>query len=402
MRRFSSLFFCLLLLPGCQERERAPVYRGFGGGSTTGGSIKVGSGEECKQPGEVDTSGLCGSQVVPVIVEKPNLYFVMDVSGSMDAPIAGSQTKISAAKNALVSVASKLGHRIKYGLAVYPSEDDPGGGALLGCAPGTEVFETREGDLARCGDSSDRPVLTAFTDAVFALRASGGTPLSATLDAISPTLLALEGRTSVLLVTDGAPNCNAEAICEVDACIPSIEQHPVPSGQCDQDYNCCDPAAVQPEDEPYLSPPGALCVDAESSLAAVTELREAGITTYVIGVPGSESYADLMNQLAVAGGSARDGDRDYFDARDVEELQSALLQIGSEVAQSCEIELDEEPVEPDLLNVYLDADLLAADPGDGWVLEQDRVVLLGEACQRVKSGDVRQIQIVEGCRTIIK
>ncbi len=65
--------------------------------------------------------------------------------------------------------------------------------------------------------------------------------------------------------------------------------------------------------------------------------------TYVIGMPGAEAYADVLDRLAIAGGTARDGAPSYYDAADTGALGEALYAIGTGVAISCSIELESAP-----------------------------------------------------------
>lgn len=363
--------------------------------------MSAGDGCDVSSPEPIDTSGLCGAQVVPVITKRPNLYFLLDVSGSMGEPIATGRTttKLSAAKQSIVDVANDLGHRVNYGLAAFPAEPESG---YDGCLPGGELFATQAGDPLECGDAKGGPVLDDFTDVLLGLSAWGGTPLGPTLDAIEADLLLLEGLTSVVLMTDGAPNCNADASCGVEQCGPNLQGAEVPSGICDDSYNCCDSSVVQEEDLPYLGTPEANCLDDDTVIERLSALHESGINTYVVGVPGSELFTTAMNAMATAGGTAREGDTAYYDVADAEELATALGLIGSEVAQSCDLVVDELPEDLSLLNVYFDNELVPADPVDGWELAGDHVILLGESCERVRAGTVAQIGLYAGCRTILR
>lgn len=386
---------------GCSGKDRPPALDIDGGGSSsdsgTDGLAVDGGEDDCEGPPSPDTTAFCSNEVVPVVQEKPNLYFIVDLSGSMSEPIAaGALTKVSAAKQAMLSVVGDLGHRIRYGLATYPGPD----GELAGCGAGEEVFETTEGDPIVCVNRDpDGPVLNDFTKVVIKLKAIGGTPLSGTLEAVSPKILGLPGKTIVVLMTDGAPNCNLDASCGADECMLNIEGAQVFSGRCEGDYNCCDPAL---QEETGVLDPQSWCVDTKASTDVLEELHDAGIETYVVGVPGSEAYADVMERLAAAGGTTRDGKVGYYDVKDVTELTDALRSIGSSLAQSCEIFLDQAPAFPDLFNVYFDATVVPQDDLDGWTLDGQLVTFRGESCADLRSGDVSQVQMLSGCRTVVK
>jgi hypothetical protein len=403
----------LLLALGCETRERAPPY--VGGTAGEGGTesmppLDPDPDPACEGPPTPDTKGLCGEQVVPVVVNRPTLYFVLDVSGSMietlkngdsipgsDRNADGWVTKLEASQAALVSLTLDLGHRIQYGLATFPGPDADGA-TLLGCGAGQEAFASRDGDPLRCVNRPGGKVHDAFTDVVGDLVAGGGTPLSATLEALTDTILALPRPAYVVLLTDGAPNCNVEADCGVDACIPNLEGGALPSGECDDSFNCCDSDQVTESDLVYIGVPEAMCVDGDASLAAVEKFADAGIRTFVIGAPGSDNYGDLMNALADAGGG-NDGS-EYFDVRDARELSDSLAAIGAETSQGCTVELQRETSRPDLLNVYFDAELVAQGSVDGWTLSGAEVTFHGDACAAVSSGQVTQIQLISGCPTV--
>ena len=121
----------------------------------------------------------------------------------------------------------------------------------------------------------------------------------------------------------------------------------------------------------------------------------------MIGVPGSEPYAELMSGLAEAGGTARAGDIGYYGVSDPGELAEALSSIGAELTQTCSIVLDEPPEFPDMLNVYFDAELIASDAHEGWQVQGDEVNFFGASCSRLRGGEVLQVQLVSGCETIL-
>ncbi len=406
------MVFLCLVLGGCREEERAPLYNPSGSAAGAQGGVSNASpsssgeidlGQRCEGPPHPDTSRLCGNQVVPVLLEKPNLYFVLDSSGSMNERINAGRplTKMDAVQDALLSVTLELGHRIHYGLTAFPGPDDTNAG-LLGCGPGKELFALQQGDPIECVDQPGGEVHDHFKETVRALETGGGTPLSSTLEAIAPTILAMERETVLVLMTDGAPNCNADIQCGVDSCIPNIEEAVLPGGDCDETFNCCDSSQLSEEDLFYVGSPEANCIDRTASLRVVNEFRSAGVLTYVIGVPGIEPFEKMMNELSRAGGTARGATVDYYDASDLDELTAVLSKIGASVARSCEVVLKDPPKDPGLLNVYFDAELVPADAKDGWTLEGDEVTFHGDSCDVLSSGEVLQVQLVSGCQTVVR
>jgi len=402
----------VVLACSSSEPDRPPPWSGEpeGGAGPALGEDGVDLEPECEGPPSPDTSVLCGAQTVPVIVQKPTLYFVVDVSGSMEEPLAEpdataeelarAPTKLEASQEALLTLTLEHGHRIHYGMATFPGPDTDDV-ALLGCAAGREIFEVREGDPLLCLNRPGGDVQDAFTEQVEALEPVGGTPLSPTLGELSETILALPRPASVVLLTDGAPNCNLEASCGADSCIPNLEGGALPSGACDDSFNCCDSSQVEESDLPFIGVPEAQCIDGDASLEWIERFAEEGISTFVVGVPGSEAYAGLMAAFAEAGGTAREDDVAYYDVRDVEELSESLAAIGAQTSQGCVIEAAEQVVDPDLLNVYFDAAVVQKDAANGWTSSGQEVTFHGDACDEIEAGLVVQVHLISGCPSVV-
>jgi hypothetical protein len=324
---------------------------------------------------------------------------------------SGNDSKIDAAKQALITVATEIGHRVHYGLTVFPSEDDEfdiddpdASSYVFGCAPGEEVFPIQEGDPIVClNQPPNGAVLRNFKSIVGDLGVRGGTPLSPTMEELIPVLAGQEGQTAVVLLTDGSPNCNPDAVCGTADCEAnrwglSIALDTDETLLCDEDLNCCDPNQVGD----LVSNAQAGCVDIDASERALAFLHDAGVSTYVVGVLGGRDFDDDMNRLARAGGTAREGERAYFDVESLDELSDTVRLIGSELAHQCSIQLTARPPQANELNVYLDGELVPWGQDDGWTIEDQTVTLHGPPCDEVKSGDITEIQLVSGCRTVIR
>jgi hypothetical protein len=383
--------------------------------------------EDARAAPAPDAQGLCGNMFLDVTTDAPNLFFVIDRSGSMAESIDGTQ-KYDGVATAAVSLVRSLGSLANVGAAVFPGHtttDD-------GCASGDLVFPATPGDpLNRtyCGD--DGPVTRAFSRAISLPSGTpprGSTPTASTLRDLLPMLSSLKGRTFVLLATDGGPNCNYQATCSADKCIPNIEH----SVGCNASVNCCDPQGAGPS----------YCLDDDGTKAAVAALYTAGIKTYVIGITGSVPYAELLNELAIAGGTARVGANSaYYGISHIAELDEVLGSIGATVTLSCHIRLASPPPDSNLVNVYLDGQLVKYGP-NGWqwgsvgsdastdaaddsdsdadtdasevdagtddagseaeaAAPHTEIDLVGTACDTLKSGKVRRLQVVFGCPTDI-
>jgi Ca-activated chloride channel homolog len=140
----------------------------------------------------------------PDVRKRTNVLFLIDVSGSMDEPIAGSQTKLTAAKNAIALALDHFTAGDEVGLAAFAQGAD---GEML---PGTVS------PVADIG--SARPALLAALDG---LSSVGDTPLFQAVDTFAAQQAAnwsSDRINAVVLLSDGendapnAPTIGAEAM----------------------------------------------------------------------------------------------------------------------------------------------------------------------------------------------
>jgi hypothetical protein len=334
----------------------------------------------------------CGDEEIAAIVDVPRLYFVLDRSGSMSEALPGqSRSKWQAAQTAVVTLLRAIGHRVEYGAATFP-------GSANSCDAGRQLMPFTRGDAPNPTSNRNGPNLQHLVDRLSLIEPDGGTPVAATLAALRPVLEGSSSRTYVILATDGAPNCNPDATCGAAACIPDIEGAFFEGMPCGVEFSCCDPAFIG-------KGAGGNCVDDDAAFAEVTALAEAGIPTYIVGMPGAGAFEQLLDRLAVAGGTAREGDQEprYFAVEDETELGEALLQIGAGVAIDCDLTLSEVPEDASLVNVYYDGEVVAYDPENGWEWDGDSALSLrGAACDELRSGKVANVAIVYGCNTVIE
>jgi hypothetical protein len=331
----------------------------------------------------------CGATFLHEVQNFPNLYFLVDRSGSMGDPMAGSPyNKYDTAREVLGKLLNVIGHRVSYGASVFPESTE-------GCGPGREIFPPAVGGLPACDGSLD-PTLLKFLRAFGYFVPDGPTPTAAAINNLSTELESFAGDTSLVLITDGAPNCNVDATCKADQCTLNIEGGSVGDQVCTSSFNCCDPRNTGPD-------AGGNCVDGDATVHEVVALAKAGIPTYVVGMPGAEPYAALLNRLAVAGGTARAGDTSYYAVTDQSDLEQALYAIGTGIAIQCTIDLDAPPDDPSLVNVYFDGVVVPADPDNGWSWASDSSIQVnGDACAQLQSGDVIDARAVFGCDTVVR
>ncbi|MBX3260590.1 MAG: VWA domain-containing protein [Labilithrix sp.] len=375
-----ALALAVSLGAGCGT-ERPPVT-----GDGPGVGVGVGSGEVFNpDAGSVAPPG-CGTQPdgsqcdcldVPLFVDPPTIYFVLDRSGSMGVADKWTKVRVTVAK-----IMRSLGPRAAFGAAMFPA---PSGDDV--CAPGTEIMSVRAGDAPSSG--VDGPTTTALLAAT-RVTPSGGTPTGPTLAQLEPRLAGVAGRRFVVLATDGAPNCNTNAGCGYDACQLNIEGWP----GCPKEgpRNCCE----------YPDGYSENCTDASSTLGAISALRARGVPVYVVGLPGADAYASLLDEMATAGGTALPTSPRYFavNAASEDVMLTALKKVAAQITGTCTFDLKEAPADASLVNVYMDDVVLPYEPVDGWTISGKTVTLVGAACERVKNGDVLDVRIIAGCPRI--
>ncbi len=320
----------------------------------------------------------CECLEVPLFVDPPTIYFVLDRSGSMRV-----DQKWSHVRNTVATIMRKLGPRANFGAAVFPHPN-----SKLECATGIEVMSVRPGDPP--SSFAYGPTTTTLLNATLG-EPSGSTPTAASLEETRKQLAGVPGRKYVILATDGAPNCNPRIACALENCQINLERAYgcVPEGP----LNCCEPPFGDPN----------ACTDAADTVTAIKNLVEAGISVFVVGLPGALPYAALLDQMAVAGGTALSQSPRYFavGAASEQVMLSALGAVAAKITATCSFQLAAEPAAADLVNVYLDERVLPYDPANSWNLSGKTVTLLGEACSRVMAGEVLDVRIIAGCPRVV-
>lgn len=371
-----------------------------GGSSGSGGTGTSGTGAaEAGEGGEGSDScstlaglGECGGTRVEAMLAPVNVLLVVDKSGSMtDQPEGFSLDKWSAMKEALGAALLSAPATVRFGFLAYP--DARGATIPLDCE-GALCCAVPEGGDAINVAVGPRSV-EAIGTALAATSPGGGTPTAAALSrALAYFTLGegrdLDGDRYVLLATDGGPNCNADLSCDESSCTPNLDG----AAQC-AGVNCCEGA-------------GEFCLDDEAVIAAIDELRQAGVFTFVVGIPGTENYTPSLDAFARAGGVPRVGaDHDYFAvsaASGVSGLTDVLKSITTELLRSCEISLTSRPAQPSLVNVAIDCEVLPKEGESGWDFDNPdaptTLTIRGPACDDIKAFGARRVDVVYGCTTI--
>jgi hypothetical protein len=171
-------------------------------------------------------------------------------------------------------------------------------------------------------------------------------------------------------------------------------------------------------------------VDETPIIDAISQAKRAGISTFVIGSPGSEQgymtgvdARPWLSRAAQAGGTARPGCSNdgpkYCHLDMVEEpnfgagLTAALDTIGGSVGR-CGVSLPAAPpnrrLDPNQVNIILTTgdgretlvphdESSACASGEGWQYSSDRgrITLCAETCQRLRADEGAQIEVLAGC-----
>lgn len=208
--------------------------------------------------------------------ELPVLFVVQDKSGSMNfAPDGTTATptnpsKWNIARQVVPALATNFNNRFRFGAAMFPQST-----TTFNCTTGTIVTPI-----------SDTP--TGITNAYNAAVPGGGTPTAASLLAVRTHLLAqgLTTPASVLLITDGLPNCNTAL--DANSCTPTTPGcGPTPA------QSSC---ALGSKD----------CLDNNATISAAQQLFAANIKVFVVGFDSALTAGNnkaVLDAIAAAGGT---------------------------------------------------------------------------------------------------
>ncbi|HEX7506979.1 MAG TPA: vWA domain-containing protein [Polyangia bacterium] len=129
----------------------------------------------------------------------------------------------------------------------------------------------------------------------------------------------------------------------------------------------------------------------QATVDAITAAKNAGFTVYVIGI-GPQAALTNLQSFAVAGGTTN-----YFPATSPQALADAFASISKTVT-TCTFVMAQTPPDPNNIAVYLDTNLLAKDPTNGWSLSGTQTVVLnGTACNAITAGTATRVRVLFGC-----
>lgn len=352
-------------------------------GTTDSGSGRVTSTPTTTRPNPQTfyDSGMetCG-QIPPVSAQPAiaTLLFQIDASGSMNCAPASSNPLCSTFPDTdsrwntfrpnLITAINNLPPETRVGLMYYPERN--------GCAP-TEPWV----DIAPVSQNG-----ATITNRLNQGVPQGNTPTQAGLHAAYAVLAGQLDDASapfVVLATDG----------QATSCGPMCE-----------DPRCREQGAV----DQWL-------------IDEVAAARAQGIRTFVIGVPGSDDFRDVLSQMAEAGGTARcanQGEACHFDlTRNPENFDAALQQALAEIVRAvdipCEFTIPDnqsgifDPLQVDIavLDSAGTVTRIRKDNVDGWSFDDEqnpkRILLNGMACDEVSQLVTGRLTVNFGCAPLL-
>lgn len=379
----------------------------------TGGTSSTSGGTSGTQGGSGNASGNgnmpeacpaipelseCGKAQQTADIKVVNMMLVVDKSGSMsDTPEGFADNKWLSLGTALKSALGGVQEQMNLGLIMYPFGTAAGVSADCAVAEGAGSVNVPIGP----GTQTVNEIVRIVEETA----PSGGTPTAAGLKAAynyftTGAGATMTGNRYVLLATDGGPNCNGlNTGCRdnADLCTVNLDaQAPMSTVMCARP-NCCITGTGTLRSE--------LCLDNGAVVDAITQLKNAGVIVYVVGIPGSEVYSQYLDQFAEASGQISPmGPAKYYEVKadgGVDSLTATFSGIVTQLVRSCDIPLDPAPDDVNFVNVAIDCELKRPDdPTGGWTITPDAktLQLQGATCERVQTSGAKRIDLYYGCR----
>jgi hypothetical protein len=350
---------------GATDLPGGPIFEDPGGPD-------FGSGSE--EPGATNQGCVgqtAGTEAVPAVLE-----LVVDTSGSMDRDAPGTRdTKWQVTREALLGAVEQMPGNTSIGVVFYPDVPNTASSCF------DSEADVAIAPLASTGSSQRRAIEGAFASQT----PDGGTP---THDAYryAYTELARSSATGnrfAVVITDGTPTYSL-------GCVGTgLVSDPV------------DPSPLVGEAE---------------------RARQQGVSTFVIGSPGSEGARESLSRMAEAGGTAKPGcshsgpNYCHFDMTQsgdfAEDLRTALGTISG-LALSCTYDIPEPPsgqlLDPGRVNVLFTprggsaervakSETSACEEGWRYSDEGAAVLLCSATCDRIRSSQ-GTLSLEFGCAT---
>lgn len=281
---------------------------------------------------------------------------LLDKSQSMS-----EDNKWNLALNAINSIVSEFDEKIAFGFDAFSRNTDLIGSLFRRNSTMCDVGDQVVLDVSM--ESGDRILRTLRT-----YRPGDATPLQLAMMNYSdpqyaPIFMNQKGKSYLVIISDGIDTCGA-------------------TGEFDENGGATAGELAQVAEKLY---------------------EDSGIYTVVIGF-GEGADPEQLNAIADAGGTEF---TEYFDASNGDELTDALNTIAKAVSVSCQFQIgqtDENEVNLDLVNVFLDEVPVPRDDGcekdTGWTWtnsERTTIEFCDAACDRVKANEVDNFSVEIAC-----
>lgn len=303
------------------------------------------------------------------------LMFVVDRSGSMDfeltrdivAPPGRSRWELL--RNALEDTIVPFDQQLAMGAKFFP---EPLTESDLFDPDRSCQTDTGVGIAPRRGNA--QAILSVFDTST----PRGGTPTAEALRLAAQFLV--QSRTvarTIVLATDGAPNCNANLDASRCTCT-------TPNLSCSQN----------PDRGRYS------CLDDARTLSVIRDIADVQkIPVYVIGIGISRpEFTRVLSEMAVTGGRPRPTEPRHYNVQTASEMGDALTTIRDSVAK-CTYLTPSSPLDPDAISVEIDGVRILRDPtrrnGWDWVDQSyGEIAFFGTACDRAQTGTAKVSGVV--------
>jgi hypothetical protein len=299
---------------------------------------------------EVTDDQNCGVSTHDTTKQPADLLLILDRSESMNKSMAADRTcttgdcRWPTMKTALSTVFTTSADTVNWGLKLFST-------------PGQKSCDVSSGvDVPIQAGST-----TNINQMIDQVTPGGNTPTRKAVAAGVEYLKTLTsaGGKSILLATDGQPNCKGTS----------------------SNTNS----------------------DVDAATAAIKDAAAAGFKVYILGI-GPDSFTETLNDFAVAGGTdvANIGGagKKYYAAVSAEELSKNFNSIVGSVA-SCNLKLDSKPKVPSNIAVQFDGDKNLRAPQsktDGWdYTSETSIQLYGSWCDRLTNGTFKTVKVLFGC-----
>jgi hypothetical protein len=302
------------------------------------------------------------------------VMFVIDRSGSMAFNLDGSMLpprRWDVLQGALTATLPPYQSTLAMGAYAYPRRFD--GSVARSC----DI--TRAIDVESALDNATG-VLTILTET----DPWGATPTAASIELVGAALLprqSLDHSATIVLSTDGGPNCN-----------PAL------------DVRMCQCTGRDPMGMTSCFGMPTNCLDDLRARDNIAALAAQGIPTFVIGLDADAEDPERMalEEMALAGGrpNTSPGQPAYYSARRPDQVAAAFDTIERSIVR-CTLRSPSRPDDPDAIAITLEGAAIARDRShlDGWDwsdMDFARITFFGAACDRVASS-TDDPEVTVGC-----